>query len=160
MSKPLWLALCDQWIAEHRGNTGLTIPFLVGATQYSGASSCTDVPSQKGLAKLLFELQSQCPKGRCVRIELCGTREKPVVKVASFADVQNVAELILARKGESRLYVSQTYPHKRTLDSATDALWSVIGEAVASRLFSYAGGTYRSLNSDEVAFIARAKHAA
>jgi hypothetical protein len=160
MNTPLWLALCDQWVAEGRGYTGVTVPFLVGAARHSGTTELVEVPSQKDLAKLLFDIQNQCPTNRSVRIEMCGTREKPVVKVADLSEVQDIAEQIRARRGESRLYISQTYPHERTLDSAVEALWNVVGNAISSRAFSYAGNNYRPFNNEERAFIERATRAA
>ena len=98
---PLWLALCDLWVAEDRGNTGLTVPFLIGAAKYLSPEECIEGPTQKNLAKLLFEIQQQCPKDRSVRIEMCGTSRKPVVKVADLAVVHGVAELVRARKWNS-----------------------------------------------------------
>lgn len=157
MSKPLWQALCEQWVAEHRGNTGLTVPFLVGATQRSNSADLPAQLDQAALAKLLFELQSQCPPNRCVRIEMCGTPEKPVVKVSELTDVQSHGELLKARKGKSRLYVSQTYAHDSTMESAIRALWKVVGPAIASGGFSYNDGKFHPFSSDEEAFIERAK---
>jgi hypothetical protein len=160
MSRPHWLSLCEHWVAEGRGNTGVTVPFLVGATQHFDGAETTAALDQAALAELLYELQKNCPADRCVRIEMCGTSYKPVVKLSDSSEVQNQKELVKARKGNSQLYVAQTYPHDGTMNSAVDALWKVIGPAVVSGAYSYRDGRYNPFTTDEMAFIKRAKHAA
>jgi hypothetical protein len=152
----LWLYLVREWIPKNMGTTGPTLPFLIGATRVVGIKS--GIADISELSALLYTFQRVT--SHYIRIQICGTLRQPVAAAYDRNEIMDVEELIKIRKGESALYVSQTYPHQREIESVSNALWAKVESAITSEQYSFNNRRYGAYTEKDLTFISRAAYQA
>jgi len=145
----LWLALVLNWRSHGMGNTGPTLPFLIGATRIVGIRD--GIPTISDFGSLLFSFQTS--KSHYIRIEACARLGQPVVGSYDRSSTMDGSELIRRNKGSSSLYIGNRYRHGQGLESAIEALWSMVEPAVTNGMFSFNGSRYGEYLQRELNFI-------
>lgn len=145
----LWLNLIGQWIPQGMGNTGPTLPFLIGATRVVGLKSGAGDISE--LSELLYTLQNS--QNFHIRIAKCSNLGQPVARLHDRNETMAGNELIRRTRGTSSLYVSMDYPHTQNIDSVISIFQQQIETAITNEQWSYSNGRYGSYQHREREFI-------
>lgn len=146
----LWFGLIEHWRPRGMGNTGPTLPFLIGATRIAGTGS--GAPNIADLSDLLYSLQGT---GSPIFIANCSTLHQPIVTLCDQSATMMLRDLIKKPNGAgSSLYVSrEDYDHSGDITSATKALWTIVETAVTSEHYSFNDGRYGDYRCWEVEYI-------
>jgi hypothetical protein len=155
---PLWFRLL---LEQRKKATGLTIPFLVGATRPSAhAPLMDDDAAFRCLACLLTEMRDSTPNPYRVRISRCTTLHEPIAAVYGDTE-QMVADEAIARPagGRPALHVEDRYcPNReRGLDSVLSYFWEECRQALIHGGYSFNDNAYGPFTSGELDLIASAK---
>jgi hypothetical protein len=143
--------LLRNWVTSGMGNTGPTLPFLLGATRkFDEAHPVADISE---LNAMLFGFQDFTTHN--VLIKECHTLHRPVVGLYRLDTTMEALELIVRPKAKSLLYVSRRYEHKRDIQSVCDFFWPQIEIAVSNRRYSFNGKDYGPYTLKERAYITR-----
>lgn len=145
----LWLDLIEHWIPMGMGNTGPTLPFLIGAPRVVGLrDGIANIPE---LTALLCSLQSA--QSIYVRIDECTNLRQPVVGSYDRNMTMDASEIVRRTNGRSSLYVSQQYRHRQDIESVSDVLWKLIRSPVTNGQYSFDEGRYGMYRPKEIGFI-------
>jgi hypothetical protein len=147
--------LLTRWVDCRMGNTGPTLPFLLGANRKF--DELHEVADVSDLSKMLYDLQEFST--HYVLIKECDRLHQPVVGLYKPGTTMEAQELIERPKGKSALYVSRKYPHRQDIQSVCDTFWPKIEAAVTDRRYSHDGKDYGAYTSKERAYIARCQAA-
>lgn len=79
MNKPDWFALIEGWTAKGMGNSGPTLPFLVGALALSSGRLPTDASE---IQHLLEDIADNPVPGYVIHVSWCPTIDAPVFSIA------------------------------------------------------------------------------
>lgn len=82
-SLPDWLMLMRQWLEQHMGNTGITLPFLAGALALKRGDNSV---SADELRSLLDTIIANPLSGHFVGVRRCGNIQAPVLSSLPLDD--------------------------------------------------------------------------
>lgn len=156
---PFWFSLIYHWTRSGRGNTGLTLPFLVGALYRDGAYRNEHLSDESVLFYLLDDFQKTCPKPYHVEIYRCIDLREPVAAVYTnlHMDASEASEL---RHGEQALYVWTKYSRSQDIQRVAKAFWEGEGlnEPIRDHRFTCIGNKhYVKFRPKDEAFIDETK---
>jgi hypothetical protein len=129
------------------GNTGFTIPFMIGATCTTTWSlELTEHESELSNAtmSLLTEFRDLTPTTHWLEISECDKLHVPVVAVYPPGDRRERRIGLADRTGAKRLYADRRYFHGKKLSivSLHKRLWALVREALLDSAYSYDDGRY------------------
>lgn len=135
------------------GNTGPTIPFLLGAIHDNASAQ-----DMGDLAALLY--QFQLLRSHHVRIAPCWELEQPVVSLYGRSETMNSVELVKRPSRPSSLYVSQEYTHKQDIPSVFQSLWGRLSVALTNGQYSFSShsDSYGSFTKKDRSYIQECKN--
>lgn len=157
VSAPDWYRLLK--FQRETGKTGLTIPFLVGASIHSQALPEDENQVFGQLSGLILSLRDETPAEHVVVISECTELREPIAALYSAGHKQDGCDGVVPMSGKTRLFVQRKYfeSRERTVDSAVDRLWKMLGEHVVDRRFSFRDGSYAPFSSVDLAFLEKAR---
>lgn len=155
---PLWFRLLREK-REVDGKTGLTIPFLIGATQIPLAPPLDRDEAFRQLADLFTQMRDVTPSAHSVRVAWCDKTHEPIAAVYKISELMADNEAIANSSGRRTLYVQDRYcPNRKWgLDSVLDYFWRKDQHALTHGLYSFNDGEYRAFNADDLKWIARVR---
>lgn len=159
LTYPLWFRLL---LKQGKRATGLTIPFLIGATRSSrDAPLMDDDAAFRSLACLLTDMRDSTPNPYRVRVSRCIKLHEPIA--AACRDTERmIADEAIARPASGRaaaLYVEDRYcPNReRGLDSVLSYFWEEYRHALIHGDYSFNDHAYGPFTNGDLDFIASAK---
>jgi hypothetical protein len=169
--QPLWFWLIRRWVETGKGDTGLTLPFLIGALWIEGRKA--GFPGRRQLTDLLYAFQRHTPSTHVIRIGQCGNLGEPVAKaIPEDPSRRDPKEPMLSDeqridlpRGASRLYV-RDYEHRRDMNSAAESLAKLVEAAFSDGRYSFQRGNggrsgrgdYVPFTDEDQRFIEATKH--
>jgi hypothetical protein len=157
-SSSYWLRLLQYQRA--RGRTGLTVPFLIGASWESTRTDAIDEDTAFcELSSLLLALRDARPTLHSVVIAECGDLHQPIAALYPQGQARSDCEGLPDQSGAAtRLYVQRSYFQGRKchFDSAVGFLWNRLGGTLTRAEFSFREGRYAPFDPEDRLFIERA----
>jgi hypothetical protein len=152
----LWFDLLR--LQRQKGNVGLTLPFLLGASRTPPGEVVVAEEIGYGQFWGLFEeMRDETPTSHVVRIARCTTLHQPVAALYSRNETMNLAEAIASTAANRlNLFVEHRYRGSGKGPEVVDALWDRIGSYVIRGAFSHNDGEYGPFSSNDLDFISRA----
>ena len=152
----LWFDLLR--LQQQRGNVGLTLPFLLGASRTPPGDVVVAEEFSYGQFWGLFEeMRDETPTSHLVRIARCTTLHQPVAALYSRHMPMNLAEAISSTVvNRLSLFVEHRYRGSGKGSEVVDTLWNRIGSYVMRGAFSHNDGEYGPFSSNDLDFITRA----
>jgi hypothetical protein len=156
---PKWFKLL-RYQKYGRGRTGLTIPLLIGADRPTEAPEMDEGAAHGELTSLLLSLRDAVHSGYCVAIAECDDLHQPIVALHSAGRPPARCDAVIGGSNERAfLYVQKDYfaSKKRSLESAAEGLWKLVGSHLMRGEFSFVAGSYGPFGAGDRAFIASAE---
>lgn len=145
----LWLRILNQWVPRGMGNTGPTLPFLIGASRLN--SPAAGRPDISDMSRLLAALHNSTT--HYIKIEECGTLHQPVAAEYSRTYVMSAEELVRKPSGTGSLHISKQYQHSGDLEAACASLWAITEDALSQQHYSYHVDRYGTFTPRDLSFI-------
>jgi hypothetical protein len=162
--RPDWFTIIDRWIPERMGDSGVTLPFLVGALLYlRGESLC----SSSVVEDVLHDMVRHPVDDRSVMVSWCSYIDAPVLHIVAVSTYVDSA-LRAALLGPDGLTAAMVFganlmwrwesidPQELMSRLVRDASAYVSnGQFSRRRLNGASEYSYGALSSDELAYVRR-----
>ena len=157
---PFWLKL----LRAHNKNRGygLTLPFLIGATRTPVESVLADKEKNiAGVKQLLASIRDETPDTSHISLTVCDRLQQPVFAESSsyYKPSDLYARIRKTGSEECFLYVVPNIlsQDNNNIESLTEMLWRLNGEAISNGLFSFSNGAFTKYAERDFSLIAGAK---